>query len=355
MATQTLNKKWLNHDLRFTQSDFKQDLKNTSQTDFFKAKKLIEDNNVFIVCHYYCDPLIQQLTQQCNGFIGDSLEMAKACQKSKASNILVCGVRFIGQSVKTICPKKNIFMPDLSADCSLNLSINYDSLSQYKKEHKDTVVVSYINTSYKIKSLCDFIVTSSIAKQAMDDIGKLGKKILFVPDKNLGSYVGKDLDSDVSLWPGYCVVHNEFSANEILKIKNKYTNAQIAAHPESGAEVLSIADFIGSTSQIINFCKESKYKEFIIVIEENIIFMLENMCKDKTFIKPNFADNSILKGSCPWMRYNTLSSIIDCFDNSTEHEVKLDLKLQEASKIPLERMLMYASGQDIQQVLQYVG
>ena len=355
MVTKTLNTKWLKHNLRFNKSDFLQDLNNTSHDDFLKAQKLLDDNKVFIVCHYYCDPLIQQLAQKCNGFIGDSLDMAKACKDSKATNILVCGVRFMGQSVKTICPEKNVFMPNLSADCSLNLSISFDSLSQYKKENQDTIVVSYINTSYKIKSLCDFIVTSSIAKKAINDIGKLGKKILFVPDKNLGSYIGRDLYSDISLWPGYCVVHNEFSAKEILKIKNQYPNAQVVAHPESGAEVLAIANFIGSTSQIINFCKDSNYKEFIVVTEENIIFMLNNMCKDKIFIKPSFEDNSLLKGSCPWMRYNTLSSIIDCFENSSLHEIKLDKKLQELSKIPLDRMLMYAKGQDIQQVFQYKG
>ncbi len=310
-----------------------------------KAKELILKNKVCFLAHYYTAPIVQKLCEETGGFIGDSLEMARVGRDCKEQTVLVAGVRFMGQTAKILSKEKTVLMPDLNAECSLDLCCTKEDLKAQKELHKDAVVVAYANTSVEVKALADWIVTSSMAVSLGKYLASLGKEVLWVPDRYLGSYIENESKAHVYSWPGKCIVHDSFSLDDILKVKKEHPEALLLVHPEAPASVVAKADFVGSTSQILAFAKQSSKKEFIIATEHNISYKLNQACKDKVFIEAPVKKTESYnraKPSCPWMELNTLAKIVEALEKPQDHEIFVDEELRVASLKPLEKMLNFA-------------
>ena len=312
---------------------------------FEKAKNLIKEKKAFFIAHYYCSPIIQKLCEEVDGFIGDSLEMARKGRDCKEDIVLVAGVRFMGQTAKILSPNKTVLMPDLNAECSLDLCCSVEELKKQKSLHPKATVVAYANTSAEVKAQSDWIVTSSTAVSLGKYLASQGQEVLWVPDRHLGSYIANLSKASVYSWPGKCIVHASFAAEEIKKVKTSHPKALLSVHPESPAEVVAIADYVGSTSQILAFAKTSEACEFIIATEQNIFYKLQQACPDKTFIKaPVLCNESYdrITPVCPWMELNTLAKLVEALETPQGHEIFVEENLRDAAMKPLERMLSFS-------------
>jgi quinolinate synthase len=249
-----------------------------------RIKALLKQHNAVIVAHYYTDPLIQALAEETGGCVSDSLEMARFGRDHEASTLVVAGVRFMGETAKILSPQKRVLMPTLEATCSLDLGCPEQEFADFCDQHPDRTVVVYANTSAAVKARADWVVTSSIAVPLVQHLDDLGEKILWAPDKHLGDYVQKQTGADVLAWDGACIVHEEFKARALLDLKQVYPGAAILVHPESPAPVIELADFVGSTSQIINAAKTLPNKQFIVATDQGIFYKLQQQVPDKEFI-----------------------------------------------------------------------
>lgn len=312
---------------------------------FEKAKTLIKEKKAFFLAHYYCSPIIQKLCEEVGGFIGDSLEMARKGRDCKEDLVIVAGVRFMGQTAKILSPAKIVLMPDLKAECSLDLCCSVEDLQKQKALHPNAAVVAYANTSAEVKALADWIVTSSTAVSLGKYLAAQGQEVLWVPDRHLGSYIANLSNASVYSWPGKCIVHASFAVEEIKKAKAKHPKALLLVHPEAPADVVALADYVGSTSQILSFAKSSEASEFIIATEQNIFYKLQQACPDKTFIKAPILSNESYDRktpSCPWMELNTIAKIVEALENPQGHEIFVEQNLRDAAMKPLERMLAFS-------------
>ena len=310
-------------------------------TSYNEVKNLLNQYDVCLMAHYYTPSHIQQLAQETGGFIGDSLEMAKKGAECSNKTLCIAGVRFMGETSKILSPEKKVLLPNLQSECTLDLHCNEEQLIKIKQKYPEALVVSYANTSARIKALSDYVVTSSIAVKVIKHLKSLNKKILWISDRNLGSYLSSVNDcADFISWPGFCAIHDSFDLDALKSLKLKYPQAQCVVHPESRGEIVKCADFVGSTSQIIKFCQASASKSFIVVTERNIEYALKQNCPDKEFIVlPLQKDNPLgLKAQCPWMQLNTLDSIKDAILNPQRHEVILDPQIMNQARHALERM-----------------
>lgn len=233
-------------------------------------KRLLVEKDAVMVAHYYTDPEIQALAEETGGFVGDSLEMARFGNQHPAKTLLVCGVRFMGESAKILTPEKQILMPTLEAECSLDLGCPAEAFTQFCDEHPEHTVVVYANTSAAVKARADWVVTSSIALEIVEHLEAEGKSIIWGPDRHLGSYIQKQTDADMLLWQGECVVHDEFSAKALRDMKAVYPDAAILVHPESPASVVALADAVGSTSQLIKAAKSLPNQQLIVATDKGI-------------------------------------------------------------------------------------
>lgn len=313
---------------------------------FDKALALIKEKNALLIAHYYTSPIMQKLCEAAGGFIGDSLEMARKGRESDKSLIVVSGVRFMGETAKILSPEKTVIMPNLKAECSLDLCCSVEDLDRVKKEHPDATVVAYANTSAAVKAKSDWIVTSSLAVELGKYLTSKGQPILWVPDRHLGSYIANQSDCDVYCWPGRCIVHDAFEANALDFVMQEHPNAQILVHPEAPASVVKKAHYVGSTSQILNYAKQSECKEFVIATERNIFYKLSQACPEKTFIEAPVASTKghcISCANCPWMELNTLHALIDALNNIDEHSLSVDPAIRNEATKPLERMLAFSA------------
>lgn len=302
-----------------------------------EIRKLCKEKDAVIMAHYYTTGDIQEVAD----FIGDSLALAQQAAKTKAKIIVMCGVHFMAETCKILCPDKIVLCPDPAAGCSLADSCNAEDLKKFKDEHPDHMVVSYVNTTAEVKALTDVVVTSGNAKKIVDSLPK-DAKIIFGPDYNLGSYINSVTGRDMLLWNGGCHVHERFSVDEIKKLKKEHPEAVVLAHPECKGPVLAIADVVGSTAVILKYCVESEKKEFIIATESGILHEIERQCKDKTFypVPPEVSEGSVgcHCNECEYMKMNTMQKIYDCLKNeSPQVEVPQEI-IKEAVK-PIERML----------------
>ena len=302
-----------------------------------EIRKLCKEKDAVIMAHYYTTGDIQEVAD----FIGDSLALAQQAAKTKAKIIVMCGVHFMAETCKILCPDKIVLCPDPAAGCSLADSCNAEDLKKFKDEHPDHMVVSYVNTTAEVKALTDVVVTSGNAKKIVDSLPK-DAKIIFGPDYNLGSYINSVTGRDMLLWNGGCHVHERFSVDEIKKLKKEHPEAVVLAHPECKGPVLAIADVVGSTAVILKYCVESDKKEFIIATESGILHEIERQCKDKTFypVPPEVSEGSVgcHCNECEYMKMNTMQKIYDCLKNeSPQVEVPQEI-IKEAVK-PIERML----------------
>ena len=294
--------------------------------------RLKKQKNAVILAHYYQMGEIQDIAD----FIGDSLQLAQAAQKTNADVILFAGVHFMAETAKILNPNKKVIIPDMNAGCSLADSCPADKFSEFIQQHPDAVVISYINCTAEVKALSDIICTSSNAVKIVESIPK-DKPIIFAPDKNLGRYIIKKTGREMILWNGVCEVHEKFSLQKILQLKTQHPDALLIAHPECEEDVLNYADFIGSTSALLNYVKTSDAQKFIVATETGILHQMQKHCPNKTFI-PAPPNNTCACNECPYMKLNTLEKIYSALKEE-QPEIIMSNELIEKSKKPLLRML----------------
>jgi len=299
---------------------------------FEEIAQLKRTKNAVILAHYYQDADIQDIAD----YIGDSLGLAQQAQKSTADVILFAGVHFMAETAKILNPSKTVLIPDLKAGCSLADSCPPKPFEAFKKQHPDHIVITYINCTAEIKALSDIICTSSNAVQIVESLPK-EQKIIFAPDKNLGAYINKKTGRNMVLWDGACQVHEIFSLEKIVKLKATHPKAQLIAHPECEAAILEKADYIGSTTALLNYSKKSDCNEFIVATETGILHQMQKASPDKTFI-PAPPNNNCACNDCPHMKLNTIEKIYIALKYG-EPELKMDESLIEAAKKPILKML----------------
>ena len=295
-------------------------------------KKLKKEKNAVILAHYYQDDAIQEVAD----YLGDSLYLAQQAAKVENDIIVFAGVHFMAETAKIINPSKKVLLPDLKAGCSLADSCPPDAFAAFKANHPDALVVSYINCSAEVKMLSDLVCTSSNAKKIIESIPK-DQKIIFAPDKNLGAYLNKETGRNMILWQGSCIVHEAFSFEKIISLIKSYPNAKFIAHPESESPVLDIAHYIGSTSGLLAFVQKDKAKEYIVATEAGILYEMQKRCPKKTFIPAPVEDDTCACSECAFMKLNTLEKLYRCLLNESP-EVKMDKKLMDGARIPIQRM-----------------
>jgi quinolinate synthase len=300
-----------------------------------KIKRLLElkeKRNAVILAHFYQDPIIQDIADH----LGDSLVLAQKAKETTADVILFCGVHFMAETAKIVNPDRIVLLPDLEAGCSLADSAPADKFKEWVDAHPDHTVISYINCSTQVKAMSDIICTSSNAERIVNSLPK-DQKICFAPDKYLGAFIAKKTGRDLVLWDGTCQVHEMFSEIEIVNLMSKHKDALMLAHPECPENILQYADYVGSTSGIINFARTSDTKSFIIATESGIIHTMQKDIPGKEFIPvPNLEGCSC--NECPYMRLNTLDKMIAALEN-LEPRIELDEELRLAALKPLDRML----------------
>lgn len=306
-----------------------------------RIKALLSEHNAVLVAHYYTDPQIQALAEETGGCVADSLEMARFGKEHSADTLIVAGVKFMGETAKILTPHKRVLMPTLEATCSLDLGCPVDEFSAFCDQHPDRTVVVYANTSAAVKARADWVVTSSIAVDLVDYLDSRGEKILWAPDKHLGSYVQKQTGADVLLWDGACIVHEEFKAKGLLDLKAQHPEAAVLVHPESPASVVEIADVVGSTSQLIRAAQTLPNPAFIVATDQGIFYKMQQACPGKTlYVAPTAGAGATCRScaNCPWMAMNALDNLVDVF-NRSDNEIVVDADIAKKAMVPLQRML----------------
>jgi quinolinate synthase len=301
-----------------------------------KIVKLKKDKNAIILAHYYQIPEIQDIAD----YIGDSLGLSQQAKKTNADIIIFCGVHFMAETAKILSPEKRVFIPDMNASCSLVSLCPANEFIKFKNEHPDHKVISYINCSSEIKAVSDVICTSSNALAIVESFDK-NEKIIFAPDKNLGSYINSQSGRDMLLWDATCEVHDILKVERVIELKNQNPKAKLIAHPECKAQILEIADFIGSTSALLKYSKEDSCHEFIVATETGIIHQMEKYSPDKKFIIVP-SDKNCMCNDCPYMKLNTIEKIHNCLDKEV-NEIFVKAELIEKAKKPIEKMLEISS------------
>lgn len=299
---------------------------------FAEIEKLKREKNAVIIAHYYQEPDIQDVAD----FIGDSLQLSRQAAKTDAQIIVFAGVHFMAETAKILSPQKKVVIPDLKAGCSLSDGCPPALFSKFKEQHPDHVVISYINCSAEIKALSDIICTSSNARAIVESLPK-DQKIIFAPDKNLGSYISKVTGRDMLLWNGACMVHEIFSLQKIQRLKARYPAAKVIAHPECESPVLAEADFIGSTAALLKYSKEQPFSEFIVATETGILHQMEKASPTKSFI-PAPPDNACACNECPHMKRNTLEKLYLCMKYE-QPEITVPEPIRLRAKLALDRMM----------------
>ena len=295
--------------------------------------RLKKEKNALIMAHYYQRDEIQEIAD----FIGDSLALARQAAKTDADVIVMCGVHFMGETAKILCPDKTVLVPDLEAGCSLADSCPPDKFEEFVKEHPDHTVVSYVNTSAAVKALTDIVVTSGNARQIIEQLPE-DEKIIFGPDHNLGEYINSVTGRDMLLWKGACHVHDRFSLEKILEMKKEHPGAKILVHPECQRPLQLIADKVGSTAALLQFAQNDDAKEFIVVTESGILFEMRRKCPGKTLLAAPAEDAECQCNECDFMKLNTLEKVYEALRDG-KPEITVEPEVAEKALRPIERML----------------
>jgi quinolinate synthase len=312
-----------------------------------RAKKLLKERDAVLVAHYYVHPDLQDLAQSSGGTVSDSLEMARFGHEHPGKTIVVAGVRFMGETAKILNPEKRVLMPDLEAECSLDLATPADEFSAFCDAHPDRVVVVYANTSAGVKARADWMVTSSIAEKIVGYLHKQGKKILWAPDRHLGDYVQRVTGADMLMWNATCVVHDEFKAQQLEEMKALHPSAKVLVHPESPRSVIALADAVGSTTGIIQAAERLGAKEYIVATDGGIIHQMRKRLPGVNFIEAPTAGKGATCQSCahcPWMAMNGLYNLLETLEGAPGHEVFVDPEIGRKAKVPIQRMLDFAKA-----------
>jgi quinolinate synthase len=311
-----------------------------------RIARLLKEKNAVMVSHYYVHPDLQDLAEATGGLVSDSLEMARFGRDHPATTLVVSGVRFMGETSKILSPEKRVLMPDLDATCSLDLGCPIDEFSAFCDAHPDRTVVVYANTSAAVKARSDWLVTSSCALDIVRALKDKGHKIVWAPDKHLGGYIQRETGADMVFWGGSCIVHDEFKAFELRALMQEHPKARVLVHPESPADVVALADAVGSTSAILRAAKEMDAPEFIVATDKGMMHKLRTQNPGKTFIEAPTAGNSATCKSCahcPWMAMNGLAGVAHVLETGA-NEVRVDPALGLRARLPIDRMLAFTAA-----------
>ena len=314
-----------------------------------RIRRLLKERDAVLVAHYYVHPDLQDLAEETGGIVSDSLEMARFGRDHPARTLVVAGVRFMGETAKIISPEKRVLMPDLDATCSLDLGCPADEFDVFCRQHPDRTVVVYANTSAAVKARSDWLVTSSCALDIVGALKAKGHKILWAPDKHLGSYIQRQTGADMVFWNGACIVHDEFKAFELEDLKKQYPHARVLVHPESPADVVALADVVGSTSAILKAARELDAREFIVATDNGMMHKLRTMNPGKVFIEATTAGNSATCKSCahcPWMAMNGLRGVANVLETG-RNQVHVDSEIGRQAVVCIDRMLAFAAAQNM--------
>lgn len=295
--------------------------------------KLKKEKNAVILAHYYQIGEIQDVAD----YIGDSLALAQIASQLEEPVIVMCGVNFMGETAKILCPGKKVLIPDIEAGCSLADSCNAEEFRKFIEENPGHTVISYVNTSAEVKALTDVLVTSSNARQIVESFPE-ETPIIFGPDRNLGNYINSVTGRNMKLWNGACHVHEQFSIEKIMELKKQHPGAKVLVHPECKRPLQLIADEVGSTAALLKYAIESDSKEFIVATESGILHEMQKKCPEKVFIPAPPNDSTCACNDCVYMKMNTMQKLLDCLKNEAP-EIHVDADIAEKARRPIERML----------------
>ncbi len=298
-----------------------------------RIRQLKQERGAVILAHYYTEGAIQDLAD----FIGDSLALARVATTLKEKVVVMCGVHFMGETVKILCPDKTVLVPDLEAGCSLADSCPADEFEEFIKAHPGHTVISYVNTSAAVKALTDIVVTSSNAVDIVELLPK-DEKIIFGPDRNLGAYINSLTGRQMLVWDGACHVHEQFSVEKLVELKRQYPDAKVVAHPECRKQVVMLADKVGSTKALLDYAINSDARQFIVATESGILHQMQRECPDKEFIPAPPDDSTCACNNCSFMKLNTLEKLADCLER-LKPQIEVNPAVAARAIKPIERML----------------
>jgi len=309
-----------------------------------RIKSMLKEQNAVLVAHYYVHSDLQDLAEATGGIVSDSLDMANFGYRHPAKTIIVAGVRFMGETAKILNPEKRVLMPDLYAECSLDLGCPSAEFTAFCDQYPDRTVVVYANTSAAVKARADWMVTSSIALPVVKHLKEQGKKILWAPDRHLGDYVQEQTGADMLMWQGSCIVHDEYKAKELAELKGKHPRAKVLVHPESPRAVVKLADVVGSTTQLIRAAQNLDAKEFIVATDNGILHKMRTLCPEKYFLEAptvGAGANCVSCSHCPWMAMNGLLNLAEVLETG-RNEIHVDPAIIPRAVQPIQRMLEFA-------------
>ena len=312
-----------------------------------RCKRLLGEQDATLIAHYYTSDELQRLADESGGYVSDSLDMARFGADSPASTLVIAGVRFMGETAKILSPEKRVLMPATEATCSLDVGCPIDEFNAFCDAHPDRRVVVYANTSAAVKARADWVVTSSVGLKIVEHLHAQGEKILWAPDKYLGGYIQRQTGADMLLWDGACIVHEEFKAYGLDKLRQQYPQAGLLVHPESPPEMVAAADAVGSTSQLIAAAQRLDHDTFIVATDSQIFYKMQQAAPGKTFVAAPTAGVGATCRSCahcPWMAMNDLQALartLECGGG----EILVDRDIRERALVPLQRMLDFAREQ----------
>ncbi|MDG4868124.1 quinolinate synthase NadA [Guyparkeria sp. 1SP6A2] len=315
-----------------------------------EIKALLAEQDAVMVVHYYVDEDLQKLADETGGRVSDSLDMAAFGAEHEAQTLVVCGVRFMGETAKILSPEKRVLMPELHAECSLDLGCPPEEFTAFCDAHPDRTVVVYANTSAEVKARADWVVTSSNALEIVSHLKERGEKILWAPDKHLGRYIRDKTGADMLLWEGSCVVHDEFRADALAELKEKHPEAAILVHPESPEAVVDMADRVGSTSQLIKAAQELENPTLIVATDRGIFHKMAEAAPGKMLIEAPTGGRSatcVSCAHCPWMAMNGLVSVRDALRHPQGHEITVDPAIRVKAVESIQRMLDFSRQKGI--------
>lgn len=309
-----------------------------------RIKRMLKEQDAVLVAHYYVHSDLQDLAEATGGIVSDSLDMANFGHRHPAKTIVVAGVRFMGETAKILNPEKRVLMPELAAECSLDLGCPADEFAAFCDAHPDRVVVVYANTGAAVKARADWMVTSSIALPVVKHLKEQGRKMLWAPDRHLGGYIQEQTGADMLLWQGACVVHDEYKAQELIELRARHPLAKVLVHPEAPHAVVKLADVVGSTTQLIKASQQLDAPEFIVATDNGILHKMRALSPHKLFIEAPTAGVGATCTSCshcPWMAMNGLRNLAEVLETG-RNEILVDPAIIPRAVLPIKRMLDFA-------------
>ena len=319
-------------------------------TLFQRAKQLLRERDAVLVAHYYTDPDLQILADETGGHVADSLDMARFGYEHPASTIVVCGVRFMGETAKILNPEKRVLIPEMDANCSLDLGCPADLFGEFCDQHADRTVVVYANTSAAVKARADWMVTSGIAVDIVREIQSRGEKILWAPDRFLGGYIQSQTGADMLIWQGSCIVHEQFKGGRLRELRAKHPEAAVLVHPESPPGVIEQADVVGSTTTLIDAVRSMDNDLFIVATDRGIFHKMKEGAPGKTLLPAPTAGQGATCESCahcPWMAMNGLGNLVRVLETGN-NEILIEESIRERAIIPVKRMLDFAAAKKVE-------